>query len=146
MPLQESLIGFTTANAVKHAEIIRSTLETSTKSSYTLLSTTSMGGLLLFVFCLDELSALVESVVTASAGVGIFGLMGNKGAVGSRIIMKDGIIYTFVTAHLAAHDHGLLRRNEDYKNIVERLIFSTPTGESQIYDTSYCELFQPLLT
>ena len=72
-------------------------------------------------------------------------------------------IFTFVTTHLAAHDHGLARRAEDYRSIVERLIF-TPTSLSphfrpssplhtstnntqqsaQMYDTSYLFFFGDL--
>lgn len=68
-------------------------------------------------------------------------------------------VFTFVTTHLAAHDHGLARRAEDYESIVSRLIF-TPTSLSphfplppflpssiqsaQMYDTSYLFFFGDL--
>jgi hypothetical protein len=32
-------------------------------------------------------------------------------------------ILTFVSAHLAAHDHNVLRRNQDWQQIVQRMVF-----------------------
>lgn len=82
--------------------------------------------------------------------------MGNKGAVGVRVTLHDGLeqegekgekgekrdedededweggegtSFTFVTAHLAAHQGKVARRAEDWRAIVERLVF-TPFGPS----------------
>lgn len=46
---------------------------------------------------------------------------------------------TLVTAHLAAHDYNVSRRNLDWKSIVERMVFYQHEGEEryQIYDTDY---------
>lgn len=73
--------------------------------------------------------------------------MGNKAAVGIQVTLgpeEEGgkgeeEIYTFVSAHLAAHDHGLQRRNVDYSTIVKRLIFPSPSSDSlsSIYDSSH---------
>lgn len=71
----------------------------------------------------------VKEVRTAKVGTGIAGVMGNKGAVGARIVVAaaDGKgpdeILTFVSAHLAAHDHNVLRRNQDWNQIVSRMVF-----------------------
>ncbi|KAJ1027162.1 hypothetical protein NDA18_003176 [Ustilago nuda] len=71
----------------------------------------------------------VKEVRTAKVGTGLAGVMGNKGAVGARIVVEaaDGEgpdeILTFVNAHLAAHDHNVLRRNQDWQQIVQRMVF-----------------------
>lgn len=71
----------------------------------------------------------VKEVRISKVGTGIGGVMGNKGGVGARIVVgaADGKgpdeVLTFVSAHLAAHDHNVLRRNWDWKQIVERMVF-----------------------
>lgn len=71
----------------------------------------------------------VKEIRTATVGTGIAGVMGNKGAVGARIVVAaaDGKgpdeVLTFVSAHLAAHDHNVPRRNKDWKQIVQRMVF-----------------------
>lgn len=71
----------------------------------------------------------VKEIRTANVGTGLAGVMGNKGAVGARIVVAaaDGKgpdeILTFVSAHLAAHDHNVPRRNQDWQQIVQRMVF-----------------------
>lgn len=187
IPLHLSLLGFTNealnkhdyklkAAIESHAEIVNSTSNSTNstterigeKETYTLLAKKVLGGIALLVYGRDKtITNKVVDVRVATAGAGVFGLMGNKGAVGVRIsvdqfgegededetrkenievnsqneklgesIKEDGTgdtVYTFVTAHLAAHDHGLSRRNQDWKSIVERLIFSKD-GPSEVYE------------
>lgn len=71
----------------------------------------------------------VKEVRIARVGTGIAGVMGNKGAVGARIVVASADakgpdeVLTFVSAHLAAHDHNVLRRNKDWQQIVQRMVF-----------------------
>ncbi|SNX82982.1 related to INP54 - Phosphatidylinositol 4,5-bisphosphate 5-phosphatase [Melanopsichium pennsylvanicum] len=71
----------------------------------------------------------VKEIRTAKVGTGVAGIMGNKGGVGARIVVAaaDGQgpdeILTFISAHLAAHDHNVFRRNKDWQQIVQRMIF-----------------------
>lgn len=114
---------------------------------YSLIGTASMVGIVLFVYARDRapipsggragtgitsLPGVVErikEVRTATVGTGLLGLMGNKGAAGVRVVVGGAVAgqpdeaVTFVTAHLAAHDHNVKRRNRDWKNIVTRLVF-----------------------
>ena len=77
----------------------------------------------------------VKEVRTAKVGTGLGGVMGNKGAVGVRIVVAaaDGKgpdqVLTFVSAHLAAHDHNVLRRNKDWRQIVQRMVFEPSSIE-----------------
>jgi phosphatidylinositol-bisphosphatase len=88
----------------------------------------------------------VKSVEVATAGVGIGGLMGNKGAVGVRVTLVEPeaekgektSVWTFVSAHFAAHasQKHLERRNADWKSVVERLVFVDDAGrEKQLFDS-----------
>lgn len=105
--------------------------------NYSLLARVHMVGISLFVYGRDR-SGVPERVKEVRAnvvGTGILNLLGNKGAVGIRLVLgpvgtssgeKSGEdqVLTFVSAHLAAHDHNVPRRDRDYTNIVSRLAFS----------------------
>lgn len=72
--------------------------------------------------------------------------MGNKGAVGARFTYHKGDSYTelaFVAAHLAAMEDAVLRRNEDWKNIVRRLVFASSPKDSRVSTSGET---QPLLS
>jgi hypothetical protein len=86
--------------------------------------TRNVGMTAIMVFARD--STNISSIETAGVGVGIHEL-GNKGAVGIRLVYSETQM-TFVAAHLAPMEDGLLRRNEDWKNIVKGLVF---TGEAK---------------
>lgn len=148
-----------------HAAVTSSTSKTQAlPETYTLMAKKVLGGIALLVYTRDlTITNKVVDVRVATAACGVFRLMGNKGGVGVRISVDDisdsgdeeeeevirepseshleekdstgNTVYTFVTAHLAAHDHGLQRRNEDYRSIVERLVFSHD-GPSEFYQPS----------
>lgn len=71
----------------------------------------------------------VKEVRTAFVGTGLGSIMGNKGALGVRVTLASveqggpEEVLTFVGAHLAAHDHQVARRNEDWRQIAQRLVF-----------------------
>lgn len=113
---------------------------------YSLIASVSMVGIVLMVYARERapdvsgkagagVSALpsvverIKEIRTATVGTGLLGLMGNKGAAAARIVVGGVVpgqpddVLTFVTAHLAAHDHNVPRRNRDWKNIVSRLVF-----------------------
>ena len=81
----------------------------------------------IMVFARDP--SAINNVETAGVGVGM-AEMGNKGAIAVRVTYGKGDAsteLTFVAAHLAAMEDEVLRRNEDFKNIVRRLVFSSST-------------------
>lgn len=71
----------------------------------------------------------LSSIQSAGVGVGLQG-MGNKGAVGVRF-MFDEIQLTFVAAHLAPMEDALLRRNEDWSEIVKGMVFTANGKDRQ---------------
>lgn len=67
------------------------------------------------------------------------------GAIGIRFKLKDSdTSWTFVSAHLAAHDYNVLRRNLDWQSIVSRMVFHENGQALQIYYTSYLFVFGDL--
>ncbi|KAL9081343.1 MAG: hypothetical protein Q9159_007341 [Coniocarpon cinnabarinum] len=70
-------------------------------------------------------SPKIHLVSRAEAGVGQWG-MGNKGAIGVRLAVDSHpqAQLTFVSAHLAAMEAEVLRRNQDWRDIVANLIFT----------------------
>ena len=105
---------------------------------YTLIARAHLVGLALFVYARERNGtvARVKEVRINHAATGLLNLLGNKGAVGARIVLggsqesvmgtgakEPDQVLTFACGHLAAHDHNIKRRNRDWKNIVERLVF-----------------------
>jgi hypothetical protein len=121
---------------------------------YTSIVARNVGMTAIIVFAKD--SATVGGIETAGIGLGA-SEMGNKGAVGVRLLYRDvnstgeaSTELTFVAAHLAAMEEELERRNEDWKNIVRGLVFSSTSRERQGNATSLSaagvEDEQPLLS
>lgn len=107
--------------------------------SYVNIVSRNLGMTGLMVFARDDIVDNVTWLQTAGVGVGV-SEMGNKGAVGVRLGYRPGseeeVQFTFVAAHLAPMEEALDRRNEDYKNIVQRLVFvpdqsSKPVSEDE---------------
>ncbi|PWO00198.1 DNase I-like protein [Tilletiopsis washingtonensis] len=108
---------------------------------YALVARIQLVSIVLFVYARERsdspgaksIAQRVKEVRSATVGTGLLGLMGNKGAVGVRVVLEgakretDDEVLTFVCAHLAAHDHQVARRNRDWRNIVSRLVF-TPSS------------------
>jgi phosphatidylinositol-bisphosphatase len=111
----------------------------STGSKYVLVAEKHLVGLMLCVFSKDLVRHHIKDVRSTSAGVGIMGMMGNKGGVSIRMSVYDSSV-CFVCAHLAAHRDNIAGRNSDFKNIVERSLFvaedSTGQGNEEEIGTS----------
>ena len=58
---------------------------------------------------------------------------GNKGGVGIRCKFYDSTM-CFINAHLSAHFDNVARRNQDYKDIVRRLVFGDEPNAPKIFD------------
>ena len=94
----------------------------SSGSSYTFVTSKFLVGLLVCVFAADTIAPHVQNVRAFSAGVGMMGVMGNKGGVSVRMVVYDSPI-TFVCSHLAAHRENVTGRNSDVRNIIEKTVF-----------------------
>nr|CCA22575.1 inositol polyphosphate 5phosphatase putative [Albugo laibachii Nc14] len=79
-------------------------------------------GISLLLFVRKDHWDHVKEVAGATAGVGIMGMMGNKGGAAIRLSFYDSSI-CFVCSHLAAHRENVAGRNADFQNILSKVDF-----------------------
>lgn len=89
----------------------------------------SMVGLLVCVFVRLPHQDRCKAVRGDSVGVGVMGMMGNKGGVSIRLQFYDSTI-CFVCSHLAAHRENVAGRNADYFNVLQKVSFDV--GEEAV--------------
>lgn len=102
-------------------------------TSYALVSLKHLVGLLLCVYVKESLVNQVKDIRASSAGVGLMGMMGNKGGVAIRFNLYDSAV-CFVCSHLAAHRENVTGRNNDFKNIMERVVFASELSKDEEFD------------
>ncbi|PGH07527.1 hypothetical protein AJ79_06262 [Helicocarpus griseus UAMH5409] len=93
---------------------------------YQNIITKNVGMTAIMVFVRGDIAEKIAWVETAEVGVGMQEA-GNKGAAGARIgyqIDEDTIDLTFVAAHLAPNEWAVEERNENWRDIGQRLVFS----------------------
>lgn len=93
-----------------------------TGTKYRLIGEKYLVGLLLCIYVKESLLPMIRDVRMTSLGVGIMGMMGNKGGVSIRFSIYDSTI-VFICSHLAAHRENVIGRNNDFKNIYEKSLF-----------------------
>ena len=91
--------------------------------SYTHVKSIRLIGIMLIIFVRQELTHLISNTACESVGTGLLGRMGNKGGVGVRFDLCN-TSFCFICSHLAAHHEEVDRRNQDYNEINNRLIFT----------------------
>lgn len=101
---------------------------------YFLLSSKSMVGLLVCVFVKAPHRERVRYVDSTSIGVGVMGMMGNKGGVSVRLQFYDSTL-CFVCTHLAAHRENITGRNQDFSNVFNKSTFEI--GEEATREAIY---------
>ncbi|KIX97935.1 uncharacterized protein Z520_06013 [Fonsecaea multimorphosa CBS 102226] len=140
-PISYSFLGgsFLTPYFKAFREAVR--LASKDRGGYVNVVSRNLGMTAIMVFLRDDVADNLTWIRTAGVGVGV-SEMGNKGAVGVQLGYRatrrhppsaDGEVgdesgeleFTFVSAHLAPMEDGLERRNEDYRNIMQKLVFRT---------------------
>ncbi|KAM0327570.1 hypothetical protein ACHAQA_005861 [Verticillium albo-atrum] len=103
----------------------KAALEEAMPPGYELVTAEQMSGLLLLVYASPEVAPTVGNVSTVQVGTGLFGYLGNKGAVTARILLGETTRMVFVNSHLAsgAEQTYLDRRLWDYNQILTRTQF-----------------------
>ncbi|XP_022219786.1 phosphatidylinositol 4,5-bisphosphate 5-phosphatase A [Drosophila obscura] len=119
----------------KAKELLRSYNYVSVKSE-------QMQGLLLTMFVRRPHVEHLNDIESEFTRTGFGGIWGNKGAVSVRFTMY-GCGLAFVVAHLAAHDHQLDERIDDYKQILENHHYHVKHYR-EIYDHDYVFWFGDL--
>lgn len=105
-------------------------------SGYELVAEQQLVGLLLLVAARSSIASTISSVSTTSVGTGLFGYMGNKGAVATRFILGESTKLVFINCHLAAGSEkgSLERRNWDAAQISQRTRFEHVQDEAGIIE------------
>lgn len=110
--------------------------------AYSKIVSKQLVGILLVVIARTALVPLFVDIKTCSAGVGIMGLMGNKGGVAIQMTYKPGDgdakgghVLTFVNSHLAAFDEMVDRRNSDFQDLSRRLTFGLGEDAVSIWES-----------
>lgn len=87
---------------------------------YTRISQLSAWDRCLTIFVKNSLLSAVSHVRSDTANVGLGGVAGNKGAIGTRFSVYD-TQFVILNSHLAAHHGEVQRRNEDFVSIAGSL-------------------------
>ncbi|XP_067950834.1 inositol polyphosphate 5-phosphatase OCRL-like isoform X2 [Watersipora subatra] len=93
--------------------------------NYSMVQLVRMVGVMLIVYASDSVVEHIQGVASGTVATGIMGFMGNKGGVAIRLEVHNTSL-CFITSHLAAHMEQTERRNQDFKDIRERMTFSGP--------------------
>ena len=79
-------------------------------------------GIVVCIYAKEEHISHIKRVQSQTAGVGVMGMMGNKGGAAIRLKFHDTTM-CLVAAHLAAHRDNVAGRNADFANILQRVQF-----------------------
>ncbi|KAM9233292.1 synaptojanin-2 isoform 1-T1 [Dugong dugon] len=94
---------------------------------YILLTSAQLVGVCLFIFVRPYHVPFIRDVAIDTVKTGMGGKAGNKGAVGIRLQFHS-TSFCFICSHLTAGQSQVKERNEDYKEITQKLSF--PTGRN----------------
>lgn len=79
---------------------------------------------MLSVFVDEKHLEYVTNVDSSYVGTGVLGMMGNKGGVAIRMDLHSTSV-CFVNCHLAAHAEERDRRNQDFNDIRNKIMFNS---------------------
>ncbi|KAM7135300.1 synaptojanin-2 isoform 4-T4 [Molossus nigricans] len=94
---------------------------------YILLTSAQLVGVCLYIFVRPYHVPFIRDVAIDTVKTGMGGKAGNKGAVGIRFQFHSSS-FCFVCSHLTAGQSQVKERNEDYREITQKLSF--PVGRS----------------
>lgn len=164
-PLSYSFLGGSFLEPYYHSfrHAVRLVAASLHNATYVNVMVRNVGMTAIMAFVLQEHAGRIRRIQSAGVGVGMYE-MGNKGAVGLRFAYEVDTLgaeggshgvgtededeeveeerlmeITFVAVHLAPMEHAVDRRNEDWKSIVKRLVFTSdnpnnhlsPKGQSE---------------
>jgi len=96
------------------------------QNKYKLVTARQLVGIYHCIFIKETFANDVKEIMNTAEGVGVLGMMGNKGGVGIRFKLFDST-FCFITAHLAPHMGAVERRNQNFHEICKRTDFGNPT-------------------
>lgn len=98
-----------------------------TDNHFTVIESKHLVGMFLVVLVRETLLPMIGDVRSSSLGIGVLGMMGNKGGICIRLTLYDSTI-CFVCSHLRAGQNATEGRNSDHHTILEKLVLE-PTKE-----------------
>jgi hypothetical protein len=90
---------------------------------YLIVAAKQLVGLLLIVCVKKTCVPQIRSVKVSWIATGALGSVGNKGAIGVRLLFNHST-FCFINCHLAAHQNAVAKRNGDINTILTRLNMS----------------------
>ncbi|XP_013913030.1 PREDICTED: synaptojanin-2 [Thamnophis sirtalis] len=120
-----NIVNASTTNRKTWGEQIQKAL--SRTHRYILLTSTQLVGVCLFIFVRPFHVPYIRDIAVDTVKTGMRGKAGNKGAVAIRFQFHSTSL-CFVCSHLTAGQSQIKERNEDYKEITQKLSF--PMGRS----------------
>eukprot|EP00038_Savillea_parva_P013133 m.7413 g.7413 ORF g.7413 m.7413 type:complete len:468 (+) comp2444_c0_seq1:247-1650(+) len=106
------------------------------KGHYVKLASHSMVGIVLIAYVKTSLRDRVTNVMFSSLPTGMMGF-GNKGGVGIRFdVDKTGMC--FISSHFAAHQGAVDKRNQDFRDILQGMLF----WECPVKESDYSQVMQ----
>jgi phosphatidylinositol-bisphosphatase len=89
---------------------------------YSLVAEEHLVGMLLFVYAKIKVRQNIKDIRTTNCGIGILGVLGNKGSAAIRFKLSD-TSFCFVCTHLRASQNQVIGRNEDFHMLLDKTIF-----------------------
>lgn len=91
-------------------------------AEYEELASIRFVGMQLTVLIKKEIQSAVCDIMTAMVPRGALNVCGNKGGIGISFCLHESL-FCFINAHLTAHQQQQEKRNEDYQEIANRMLF-----------------------
>lgn len=113
---------------------LNTSLQMDPSERFVMMDSKNLVGILLCVFVKKKHVPALSEIQGSTAGVGVLGMMGNKGAAAIRFRFYDSTL-CFVCSHLAAHQNNVAGRNSDFGNIMGKVEFRN-TGVSESVATA----------
>eukprot|EP01138_Halocafeteria_seosinensis_P013564 gb/GECG01013853.1/.p1 GENE.gb/GECG01013853.1/~~gb/GECG01013853.1/.p1 ORF type:complete len:870 (+),score=105.76 gb/GECG01013853.1/:1-2610(+) len=101
---------------------------------YEVIGCTHLVGILILVVVRSPLVPHISGVLDRNAGVGVMGVMGNKGGTSIRFNLYD-TSFCFTSSHLAAKRGNVSARNSDFASIINKTEFQDPYIATAVQDS-----------
>ena len=101
----------------------RDRIKTTLGSDYDHIAEHQLVGILVLVFLRKNHGPFLSDVRRSYAATGFFNAVGNKGGVAIRFQLYDQTI-SCVACHLSAHTDNVERRNQDFRDVVRKAVFT----------------------
>lgn len=91
-------------------------------AEYEELQSVRFVGMQLTVLVKKGLTGTISECMTAMVARGALNMYGNKGGIGISFCFHESL-FCFINSHFAAHQHEYERRNEDFQEITNKMLF-----------------------